>query len=339
MKIGMVGLPGAGKTTLFEALTKQPPDPGARNEDRLAVVHVPDRRVTELSKMYSPRKTVYAQVEYYLGPAAKSGDRESQSRTVSTCDALLHVVRNFPAPGLEPPRPLADMKLLEEEFILSDLGVVENRLERITTDKKKGKKADSEEVAVMEKARDMLEAGEPLRGNPEIAESPLLRGFSLVSAKPVLLLVNNAEGDDTLPAGDVPANTDCMAVQGQVEQEIARMTAEEAKAFLEEFDISEPAIERVIRRSYALLGLISFFTVGEDEVRAWTIRKGTPALKAAGVIHSDMEKGFIRAEVISYEDLMTAGSYAAARKKGTPRLEGKTYEMADGDVVTFRFNV
>ncbi len=339
MKIGIVGLAGAGKSTLFAALTKTSLDPGGRNEDRLAAIRVPDERVTVLSDMYKPRKTIDAQVEYYLGSDTKTGSRETQWNAVKECDALLHVVRNFRAPGLEEPRPYQDLTALEDEFVLSDLMVVENRLERLRTDKKKGRPAEAREMALLEEAQTMLEQGRPLRHNSEISESPLLRGFSLVTAKPVLILINNEDGEAQPPAGELPSDLPWLVVQGKLEEEISRMSAEEAADFLLEFEIAEPAIDRVVRHSYRLLGLISFFTVGEDEVRAWTIKKGTPAVKAAGVIHSDIEKGFIRAEVVSYDDLISAGSYAAARKKGTTRLEGKTYPMADGDIVNFRFNV
>ncbi|MFP4040700.1 MAG: DUF933 domain-containing protein [Desulfosudaceae bacterium] len=339
MKIGIVGLAGAGKSTLFAALTKTSLDPGARNEDRLAAIRVPDERVTVLSDMYKPRKTIDAQVEYYLGSDTKTGSRETQWNAVKECDALLHVVRNFRAPGLEEPRPYQDLTALEDEFVLSDLMVIENRLERLRTDQKKGRPAEAREVTLLEEAQTMLEQGRPLRHNSEISESPLLRGFSLVTAKPMLILINNEDGEAAPPAGEPPSGLPWLVVQGKLEEEISRMSAEEAADFLQEFDIIEPAIDRVVRHSYRLLGLISFFTVGEDEVRAWTIKKGTPAVKAAGVIHSDIEKGFIRAEVVSYDDLISAGSYAAARKKGTTRLEGKTYPMADGDIVNFRFNV
>ncbi len=339
MKLGLVGLPGAGKTTLFEALTKTETMPGQKSEDRLAAIHVPDHRVDTLSDWYRPRKTIYAQVNYFLPARGEKKDRENQWNAVKECDALIHVVRNFDFPGLPAPDPRRDVVAMEEEFILSDLVVAEKRRERIAADKQRGKKIDPNEAALLEEVQVLLENGTPLRRNPVIAESPLLRGFSLVSAKPVLTLINNADEDPAIPEGVSPEDEGQMVVRGRLEHEISRMSVEEAEDFLAEFAIPEPATDRAVRRSYHILGLISFFTVGEDEVKAWTIRKGTPAVQAAGVIHSDIQKGFIRAEVIGYDDLIRAGSYAAARKMGLTRLEGKTYEMVDGDIVNFRFNV
>lgn len=339
MKLGIVGLAGAGKNTLFEALTRSEPDVGHRTEDRLAVIRVPDRRVDVLTGMYKPRKTIYAQIEYCLPSGMKKNERENRWNAVKECDALIQVVRNFKLPGGDPPTPYKDLAALEEEFILADYLVVEKRLERIDADRKRGKKADPAETALLEQARQMLENNQPLRGNQEISLSPLMRGFTFLSAKPALVLVNNDDDNHDLPPGDPPAGADIMVVRGRLEHEISRMPDDEAAEFLKEFNIDQPATDRAIKRSYDTLGLISFFTVGEDEVRAWTIKRDTPAVKAAGVIHSDMEKGFIRAEVVAYDDLISAGSYAEARKKGATRLEGKTYIMADGDIVNFRFNV
>ncbi|MEW6076455.1 MAG: DUF933 domain-containing protein [Thermodesulfobacteriota bacterium] len=339
MKLGIVGLEGAGKTTLFEALTRSEADAGHRNEDRLAVIPVPDRRVDVLTGMYKPRKTIYAQIEYCLPAGIKKNERETRWNSVKECDALIQVVRNFELPGGDPATPYKDMAALDEEFILADYMVVEKRLERIEADSKRGKKGDPGELTLLRQAREMLESNQPLRQNAEISVSPLMRGFTFLSAKPALVLINNDDDNQGLPPGEPPAGADLMVVRGRLEHEISRMSDEEAADFLKEFAIDEPATARAIKRSYQTLGLISFFTVGEDEVRAWTIKKETPAVKAAGVIHSDMEKGFIRAEVVAYDDLISAGSYAEARKRGTTRLEGKTYIMADGDIVTIRFNV
>ncbi|MGM0787698.1 MAG: DUF933 domain-containing protein, partial [Thermodesulfobacteriota bacterium] len=205
---------------------------------------------------------------------------------------------------------------------------------------KKGRPVDKDEKALLEKCREALNQEIPLRRFAEISESRLLRGYGLMSAKPALVLFNNEDEDESIPAlSEGVSKETCMVIRGKLEHELARMTHEEAAELLEEFNISASATDRVIRASYEVLGLISFFTVGEDEVRAWTIKRGTNAVEAAGQIHSDIEKGFIRAEVISYDDYMAAGSMAAAKKKATLRLEGKTYQVQDGDIINFRFNV
>jgi hypothetical protein len=220
------------------------------------------------------------------------------------------------------------------------LVVAENRLVHIEQDHKRGKKMDKEEHALLIECHRMLENETPLRKNPDLSSAPRLRGFAFLSAKPVLVLFNNEDDDDRLP--DVPEIIDQEAhlvVRGKLEQELAQMAPEEAAEFLNEFDIPASAMDRVIQQSYQVLNLISFFTIISNEVRAWALKRGTPALDAADVIHSDMKKGFIRAEVVSYQDLTDAGSYAEAKKRGTVRLEGKAYEVQDGDIMQFRFNV
>jgi hypothetical protein len=344
MKLGIIGLAGAGKTTVFEALTGSLSDSGRRDEPRIGTIRVPDRRVEVLSDMYRPRKTIFAQVVYFLPP--KTGSQRDGARAdalwnpVRDCDALIHVIRNFTAPGLDPPSPAADHLSVSQDMILTDLVSVEKRLERLAQDKQRGKNTSAEELSLLNECRQILEAEKPLRSRPDIASAPLLRGFTFLSAKPLLTLFNNADEDEQAPPMDTDAPPDsAMIIKAKLEQEIAQMTPEEAEEFLAEFHISASARDRVIQRSYELMGLISFFTVGEDEVRAWTIRKETDAVDAADVIHSDIKKGFIRAEVVAYEDLLAAGAYAEARKKGTVRLEGKTYPVQDGDIINFRFNV
>jgi hypothetical protein len=259
---------------------------------------------------------------------------------VRDCDALIHVVRNFSGYGLAVPAPYKDFLSLDQELILADLVTVEKRIERIETDKKRGKKTDQEEPALLATCLENLEKEIPLRRIPEIASAQVLRGFAFVSAKPELVLFNNNDDDAGFPeVQDLMTREECMVIRGKLEQELSRMAPEEAGDFLSEYGIKESARERVIKKSYELLGLVSFFTVGEDEVRAWTIKKETKALDAAEVIHSDIKKGFIRAEVVSYKDLMDAGTYQEARKRGTVRLEGKTYLVQDGDIINFRFNV
>jgi len=340
LKLGIIGLEGAGKSTVFEALTGNIQGEGHKGESRIAVVKVPDNRVDLLSEMYKPRKTIFAQVEYFL--PAKTGIKKDQNMWVSVrdCDAFILVARNFSQYGVEEAKPVQDCLAIDQEMIISDQVVVEKRMERMELDSKRGKPVNPDEMTLLNKCLTLLESETPLRNDPEIASSPLLRGYAFVSAKPVLVLFNNNDEDDNLPgASHTDLNNISMIIKAKLEQELSQMTEGEAEDFLKEFNISVTARDRVIQRSYDLLGLISFFTVGEDEVRAWTIKKSTDAVDAAEVIHSDIKKGFIRAEVLSYQDLMDAGTYPEARKKGTVRLEGKTYKVQDGDIINFRFNV
>jgi GTP-binding protein YchF len=341
MKLGIIGLPRSGKSTIFDALTKSIAGAEHQGEERLAAIRVPDTRVDRLSQIYKPQKTIYAQVEYLL-PGFKTDSPREQGvwTSVRDCDALLHVVRNHAVYGFGKQSLLEDFIKLDQELILADLVVVEKRLERIELDEKRGKKMDQEEKALLAQCRQALESEIPLRKKLELSSAPKLRGFTFLSAKPVLVLFNNEDDDDRMPdIKDLTAEEACHVVRGKLEQELAQMPPEEAAEFLSEFNIPASAMDRIIRQSYALLNLISFFTTISNEVRAWTIKKGTPALDAAEVIHSDMKKGFIRAEVVSFQDLMDAGNYAEAKKRGTVRLEGKTYEVQDGDVIQFRFNL
>ncbi len=344
MKLGIIGLAQAGKSTLFEAFSGNITDPARKREDRIGTVKVPDQRIDILSDMYQPKKTIYAQVEYFLpGVADQLQDKKKEGSVwtqVRDCDALIHVVRNFGGYGFEPPAPMDDFNQIDQDLIISDLVVVEKRLERLALDQKRGKKGCPEELNLLSECRKHLDGEIPLRRFPDLSSNPLLRGFAFLSGKPMLVLFNNEDEDDQLP--DVPRileREEHMVIRGKLEQELVQMSPEEAEEFLTEFNITASAMDRIIKRSYDLLGLISFFTVGEDEVRAWTIKKDTPAVDAAEVIHSDIKKGFIRAEVLAYDDLMAAGTYAEARKRGTVRLEGKTYPVKDGDIINFRFNV
>jgi len=341
MKLGIIGRPQSGKTTLFEALTKTHTDATQRKESRIGTVQVPDERVGILSEMYKPRKTIYAQVEYLLPSPTEHVKESAKEQSIWTqvrdCDALIHVVRNFKGYGTEPPIPQADLKAMDDELIFSDLVVAEKRLERLELDQKRGKKPDPEELDLLQRCLERLNAEKPIRDTSDLATARVLRGYAFLSAKPMLVVANNEDEDDSKP--DWLPDDNGLMVRAKLEQELSQMEPGEAAAFLEDFGITTSAMDLVIARSYELLGLISFFTVGEDEVRAWTIRRGTPAQEAAGVIHSDIQKGFIRAEVLAYDDLMNAGNYAAARKSGTVRLEGKTYEVQNGDIINFRFNV
>lgn len=339
MKLGIIGLPGSGKSTIFEALTKSFADT-RKGESRIATIRVPDKRVDVLSNMHKPKKTVYAQVEYFLPRLTDHQKEQNIWALIRDCDALIHVIRNFGGYGLVEPSPYNDFLKIEEELILSDLVTVEKRLERLDLDKKRGKEIDQEELSLLNECLNNLENEIPLRRFSDLAYAHLLKGYAYISAKPMLVLFNNDDEDDRFPnIENFVDKEECLVLRGKLEHELAQMSDEEAKEFLSEFNITGSAMDRVIKRSYDLLGLISFFTVNNNELRAWTIKKETKAVDAAGTVHSDMKRGFIRAELVSYEDLMAAGTYTEAKKRGVVRLEGKSYPVQDGDIINFRFNV
>lgn len=348
MKLGIVGLPQCGKKTMFKALTGArgtgEEDSSARKDTKIATVTVFDERVAFLDNIYHPKKTTFARVEYLL-PSEISGAALEKSRAsfwnqVRPCDSLLVILRNFAIPGGAEADPERDYWELEEEMIIADLAVTENRIERIEKDRKRGKKEQADEYDLLLSCKKMLEDGDPIRSNENLASHPLLRGFTFLSSKPALVILNNEDEDEALPAWNRrPQNADLIIVRGRLEQDIASMSPEEAEEFIEAYHVTESALDRVIRKSYALLNLISFFTVGPDEVKAWPIPAGTPALEAAGAVHSDIQKGFIRAEVVSFEDLKKYGGFQEAKKAGLVRLEGKEYIVQDGDIAHFRFNV
>ena len=358
MKIGIIGLPSVGKSTLFQLLTgAEAAAPGGRPEARVGIARVPDGRVDRLSEMYRPKKKTWATVEYVDVPGVVKGEGQAlvDQPALRGVDALVHVLRAFASDTVPHPDgsvdPLRDAGIMELELILADLGTVERRLERLEANIKKANRPDDvAERAVFLKLKEALEAERPLR---EVSltdeERRRLRSYSFLSEKPILLVVNLGEDEvkDAAGAlaraglqalGERPGTALC-PVAAPIETEIAQLPQEDARAFLDDLGLAEPGLDRVIRTSYALLGLVSFLTAGEDECRAWTIRRGTRAQQAAGTIHSDIERGFIRAEVVPFEELMRAGSLAACREKGTLRLEGKDYVVQDGDVVNFRFNV
>lgn len=357
MEIGIVGLPNSGKTTVFNALTRGRAETTAyasgRVEVHTAVVNVPDPRLDMLARLVRPQKVTYAHVTYN-DIAGVSAERDALSpqllNLISANDALLHVVRCFRNPAVPHPLgevdPARDVRLLDEEFILSDLSIVEGRLERLAKQKYKGTPQEREQMAREEalllRLRDVLAEGRPLRCvdlDPE--EERIVRSFAFLSLKPQLVVFNiDDEGEDPSASLTPPwPRTRGLALRGRLEMELAQMDPEEAQEFMAMFDIQELGLNRVIRASYELLDLISFFTLNEKEARAWTIRRGSTALEAAGTIHSDMARGFIRAEVISWEDLVRFGSLAEARRQGAVRLEGKDYVVQDGDVLYIRFNV
>ncbi|SPD74027.1 GTP-binding protein YchF [uncultured Desulfobacterium sp.] len=348
MKLGIMGLPQSGRATIFSALT------GARSEKdervsqksdaRIATLVVFDERVDFLSKMYKPKKTTYAKIEYFLPSEIPSSTPSKVDpaalNQLRTCDALVHVVRNFRALDESTPSSEQDFWRFEEEMILADLVIAEKRIERIDLDKKRGKKPDGDEYALVKSCRELLEKGIPIRNDPMLATHPVLKGFTFLSARPMLVIINNDDENEDAPIWEkIPRNIEIMAVRGRLEKDIVSMSKEEAEVFLEAYNIRESVLDRVIKSSFRLLNRISFFTVGEDEVKAWPITAGTPAVKAAGAVHSDIEKGFIRAETLSYSDLKTHGTYQAAKKAGLVRLEGKEYIVEDGDIINFRFNI
>ena len=358
MKTGIIGLPQVGKTSLFKILTKAKlEEHGYSNprEAHIGVARVPDVRLDKLSALYSPKKTTYAQVEY-VDVAAIGQEALKETAFLAnlrTVDALIHVLRAFEEesiPHAGPIDPLRDVKNVEFDLMVSDLTQIEKRIERVEKDLKKARTGDLErEHALLLRSKDALEKERPLRElemTPE--EKRLIKGFMFLSQKPILYVLNIGEsatlGDDLDSAvsrfklEDVARreNSAATAICGKVEAELAEMDDAEAADFLSSYGLHESGLVRLIRKSYELLGLISFFTAGEDECRAWTVPLGSKAPQAAGAIHTDLEHHFIRAETIRWDQLLEAGSEAAARAKGTLRLEGKEYVVQDGDVVHIR---
>ena len=354
LKIGIVGLSQVGKTTLFSILTHAQIEAliSGKPEAHVGVATVPDARLDHMAQVYKPRKLVYASVEYVDTPGsvidlARAG---SQGTTLREVAALAHVVRAFGEDdSADAVRIEADIENVELELILSDLAVAEKRVERLEKDVKKQKNpALEQELRTILTCKASLEKQVPLRElTLDASEERAIRGFTFLSQKPMLYVLNldeKAAAETTAHPEKLAARfglksrekTSVTAVCGKVEAELAELSDAEALDFLASFGLTESAIARLIRSSYQLLGLISFFTVGEDECRAWTIRSGETAWAAAGEIHSDIQKGFIRAEVVRYEDLVAAGSLAEARTRATLRLEGKEYVVRDGEVVHFR---
>ena len=351
MRLGIIGLPGCGKTTVFNALTSS----AAQVADfstpvrgpNLAVVKVPEPRLAFLAQLYNSKKVTEATVDYVdvggLTGSAQKGQElgESFLNHIRPVDALMHVVRNFQHPMHGEADPLGDISRVETELILADLLVVEKRLERIGAERQRGKKENPEEVRLLQECQEIFESSRPLRSQPGISDISLLRGFSFLSAKPLLILVNQPEENvPPLPQEIVDGTlAPHLGIVGKLEMELAQLSLDEASEFMGELGLETLARDQVIQASSQLLGLISFFTTNEQEARAWTIKQDSPALKAAGVVHSDMERGFIRAEVVQFDDLEDAGSYAVAQKQGLVRLEGKDYIVQGGDVIFFRFKV
>ncbi|MEJ2206477.1 MAG: DUF933 domain-containing protein [Gemmatimonadota bacterium] len=346
MKVGLVGFAGSGKTTVFNTMTGLDVPVGFGGEVRLGQVSVPDERIDRLSAIFSPRKTTYAEIAFCDIPGEHGAEKRGLSphglQRIRDQEALCLVLRDFENPALSAaPDPVGDMEAFHAECLLADLDIVERRLERARKEQ-----ASAQEIAAFDKARQALDADTPLRALSDAdLDRGFLKGYGLLTDRPLLVALNQAEERATDPMpGELEAGIERMAAAGltlsaSVEAEIAALDVGEQEEFLQALGLKEPALSRFIRTAYGLLDLISFFTVGPDEVRAWTIRRGTDARRAAGKIHSDLERGFIRAEVTPYDTFMELGSEAAVKEAGKLQVEGKDYVVSDGDILHVRFNV
>jgi len=344
MKVGLIGHRGAGKTTLFNMLTglqAQVGGFGSKEEVHLGVIKVPDSRIDQLSQIFKPKKTTYAEIRFTDFPPSEGEENLKSNNAIVTqmreVDAMALILRDFDGAA----GPLKQLNDLLTEMILADLTVVENRRSRL-----KKEKARPQEENLLERCVKALENEESLRNLSFNAdEEALASGFGFLSRKPLLVIFNQAEDkagkalDDSFQGELKRRGLQGLALAGKAEMEIAQLDEADRMAFLKEIGIKEPARDRFIRVTYALMSLISFFTTGEDEVRAWTITQGTVARKAAGKIHSDIERGFIRAEVVAYDEFISHGSEAKCKEAGKLRLEGKDYVVKDGDIIHFRFAV
>ncbi|MEJ2186595.1 MAG: DUF933 domain-containing protein [Gemmatimonadota bacterium] len=346
MKIGLVGFAGSGKTTVFNTLTGLDVPVGFGGEPHLGTVKVPDERIDALSEIFEPKKTTYAEIVFSDIPGEHGAERKGLSRKglqqIRDQDVLCLVLRAFPNPALETAAdPAAEFDAFHAECLLADLAMVERRLERAAKDR-----PDAAEMAAFERMKDTLEQERPLRSlSADQLDRGRLTGYGFLTDRPLMVVVNRSEDEAALPLPEdlVPrleaAHSAGLVLSASLEAEIAKMDPADQPAFLEDFGLQESALARFIRTAYGLLDLISFFTVGSDEVRAWPVRRGSNAKQAAGRIHSDLERGFIRAEVMPYDVFMEYGSEHALRDAGRLQIEGKDYVVSDGDILNIRFNV
>jgi hypothetical protein len=361
VKIGIVGLPMVGKTTVFNLLTQAHQETSAymtgRRDTNVGVAKVPDRRIDWLSALYKPKKTIYATIDVFdvvglvRGASAGQGVGNEFLNSIRDADAVIHVVRAFQNPDVVHVEgsldPWRDLETVNYELLLSDLEVVEKRIEKINTGKKRPE--HEVELSALEKCKEALEAERPIHGvqfTP--AEAAALRGFTFFTEKPVILVVNVDEqqfrtgewpSQAQLAAWAAERNIPLVPVCGQLEAELVELSGEDRGLFLADLGLNESGVERIARAAYRKLGYLSFFTVGEDEVRAWPIHAGLCAKEAAGKVHSDIERGFIRAEVVAYDDLARLGTMVRVKEAGLFRLEGKEYLVQDGDIINYRFAV
>ena len=358
MEIAVTGLPASGKSTVFAALAGRSlpsAEQSRRGESPRAVVKVPDPRVDALAEMFRPRKVTPAEVQYVAAPELTHAGRTTEGwSTLLTqlrqADAIMLVCRAFDEPSCPHPKgsvdPVRDVVEMQSELLLADMIAIERRLERLEREARSGAKAQQvQERDLLARFKERLETGQPLRGlEISSAERKLLGGFGFLTLKPVLLVANIGPGGldgsaATLAREAESLDASYLSLDGKLERELVELEPAEQAEMLRAFGLAEPALARAIRASYSLLDLISFFTVGEDEVRAWTVKRGAQAPEAAGVIHSDLQRGFIRAEVVPAADLLRLGGLAEARRQGLLRSEGKTYVVQDGDVMNVLFNV
>ncbi|GAA0743792.1 redox-regulated ATPase YchF [Clostridium oceanicum] len=365
MKLGIVGLPNIGKSTLFNAITKAGAEsanyPFCTIEPNVGVVSVPDKRLDVLEKMYNPKKKIHTAIEFYdiagLVKGASKGEGLGNKflSHIREVEAIVHVVRCFEDPNIVHVDgsidPIRDIETISLELVFSDIELLQRRIDKTKKLTHGGNKVAKEELAFLESLKSHLEEGKPIR-TLELDEDhqKMVDSYFLLTSKPVLYVANvseddimsgNAENNLVKKVKDYAANekSEVITLCAKLEEELSTLEDEERDEMLEEYGLKESGLDKLVQSSYKLLGLISFLTAGSDEVRAWTIVDGTKAPKAAGKIHTDIEKGFIRAEVISYDKLIESGSEAQAKEKGFYRLEGKDYTMKDGDIVNFRFNV